>query len=129
MGTSPKKKETLSVGEIVQKALTRGENWNKTTFEKFNEVLFWFRIILGFILGFVWAVVKLEGQIGLISYAACSSLIVFFYYNTYLEVDVQDFGQFALISEGFMPALAIFVLTWSICYTAFYVDNDDIGFY
>ena len=34
MGTPAKKKGTLSVGEIVQKALTRGEKWNKTTFEK-----------------------------------------------------------------------------------------------
>tara|TARA_E500000178_G_C16426647_1_gene489664 strand:- start:73 stop:459 length:387 start_codon:yes stop_codon:yes gene_type:complete len=123
------KKEKISVGEIIQKALTRGENWNKTTFEKFPQVLFWLRIVIAFILGLSWAFVKLEGQLGLISYAAASSLIVFLYYNTFLEVDVQDFGQFALISEGFMPALAIFVLTWSIFYTALYVDNDEIGFY
>ena len=80
------------------------------------------------IVGIVWAVLKMEGQIGLISYVA-SSLVIFLYYNTYVEADVQDFGRFELISSGFMPALAIFVLTWSILYTALHIDDDDIGFY
>ena len=93
MGISSKK-EVVGVGDIIKKALTRGENWNKRTFEKFTEVLFWFRVILGFILGTIWAAFKLEGQFGLIGYAICSSLVIFLYYNTYLEVDIQDFGQF-----------------------------------
>ena len=87
------KKEKISVGEIIQKALTRGENWNKTTFEKFPQVLFWLRIVIAFILGLSWAFVKLEGQLGVISYAAASSLLVF------LSMDCLCFSTAFLFSS------------------------------
>ena len=119
----------LSCGEMFKRAATRGGNWNTATFKEFPQVLYWLRGCLGLLLGIVWAVLKMEGQIGLISYVAASSLVIFLYYNTYVEADVQDFGQFELITSGFMPALAIFVLTWSILYTALHIDDDDIGFY
>ena len=119
----------LGFGEMFRRAATRGGNWNTATFKEFPQVLYWLRSCLGLIIGIAWAVLKMEGQIGLISYVAASSLVIFLYYNTYVEADVQDFGQFELITSGFMPALAIFVLTWSILYTALHIDDDDIGFY
>ena len=106
------KKEKISVGEIIQKALTRGENWNKTTFEKFPQVLFWLRIVIAFILGLSWAFVKLEGQLGLISYAAASSLIVFLYYEWHGDIEFPFFFLplfFLLVVVFFFAFVVVFI--------------------
>ena len=118
----------LGFGEMFKRATTRGGNWNTATFKEFPQVLYWLRGCLGLLLGIVWAVLKMEGQIGLISYVAASSLVIFLYHNTYVEADVQDFGQFELIRLVYARACN-FVLTWSILYTALHIDDDDIGFY
>ena len=81
----------LGFGEMFRRAATRGGNWNTATFKEFPQVLYWLRSCLALIIGIAWAVLKMEGQIGLISYVAASSLVIFLYYNTYVEADVQDF--------------------------------------
>jgi hypothetical protein len=52
------------------------------------------------------------------SFAVAAVVIPYVYYAVYLEVDMADFGAGALVTEAFMPGLALFVLVWTAVHTA-----------
>ena len=41
-----------------------------------------------------------------------------FYANRYLRVDQQDFDLSSIASEGAMPAICLFFVTWIVAYSA-----------
>ena len=124
----PKKKVKDTAWEVFTKATTRNGQWDKSTFPRLSDALFWFRYIVATIIGIAWAVLDMRGQAGVLGYVAASSALVFCYYSAYLNVDVDDYGQFDLISEGFMPSFGLFVLVWSIVHNVMRVTEEEINF-
>ena len=109
--------------DVWRKATTPGGAWTKEDFPRLPAALFWLRLIIGLVLGVIAAVLDLRGQIGVVGYAVTSSVIVFLYYAKFLDVDVEDFGNGSLISEGFMPGLGLYILTWSILHNVLRVES------
>ena len=95
----PKKKVKDTAWEVFTKATTRNGQWDKSTFPRLSDALFWIRYILAIVIGIAWAVLDMRGQVGVLGYVYASSALVFCYYSAYLNVDVDDYGQFDLISE------------------------------
>ena len=123
------KKIKDSAWEVFSKATTRSGEWDKTTFPRLSDALFWLRFIIAIVIGTSWAILDMRGQAGIVGYAVASSVLVFFYYSVYLKVDVEDYGQFNLISEGFMPSFGLFLLVWSIFHNVIRVSDEDINLY
>ncbi len=113
--------------EVFSKATTRNGQWDKSTFPRLPDALFWLRYLVAIIIGVTWAVLDMRGQAGVVGYLVASSALMFCYYSVYLKVDVQDYGQFDLISEGFMPSFGLFVLVWSILHNIIRVSDEDIN--
>lgn len=50
-------------------------------------------------------------------YIVTTILLVQVYYLQYLRIDDDEMGKWDLMTEGFTPAIALFVLTWSTVYS------------
>lgn len=47
---------------------------------------------------------------------------LYIYYARYLEVDLESYGTTELLQEGFMPSFGLFLLSWTITYSALHTD-------
>ena len=65
------------------------------------------------VLGIVWGLVPLQGAVGFVSFAVLNVLIVFFYYSKFLDIDEESYGRMALLQEGFMPSVGLFVVGYA----------------
>jgi hypothetical protein len=88
--------------------------WSKTDL---LDILYWFRQLLGFLFGVCYGLYPLVGLPGLISYVTLSSALVLLYSSSILKADEEEIGKFELLTEGFMPAFAIFNLAWIAVYS------------
>ena len=87
--------------------------------EELLDVLHWTRQCVGVALGLAWGAVPLEGLLAFAAYVAASSAAVLALYGGHLKLDADDFGGHnALLTEGFAPATALFVVAWSVVYTS-----------
>eukprot|EP00949_MAST-11_sp_MAST-11-sp1_P004665 g4665.t1 len=107
------------------KAFSAGAGWTPTTFPEFWDCLYWVRIVAALLLGAAFGVLKIEGFVGFALYATVSSFAVILYSRGFIKVDPDDFGgDMAILGEGFMPALAAFVLVWTFVYNAVHIDTE-----
>eukprot|EP00753_Platysulcus_tardus_P007265 PLAT15008.1.p1 GENE.PLAT15008.1~~PLAT15008.1.p1 ORF type:complete len:129 (+),score=43.96 PLAT15008.1:85-471(+) len=112
------KKGKAPFAVVVKKAMSKSAHWDKTSFPEFPDVLHWARQALGIIFGIILGFLGVTGWQGIATYAAGSSFVLFTYWSKYLEVDEEDFGQWAMLSEGFMSSFGLFILSWTISYSA-----------
>lgn len=54
---------------------------------------------------------------GLMIYIVITILFVQIYYLQYLRIDDDEMGKWDLMTEGFTPSFALFVLVWSTVYS------------
>lgn len=54
----------------------------------------------------------------IIRFAVVNFAIVHIYYNSYLQVDVEDFGVWSLAQEGMTSSAGLFMTVWIIMYSA-----------
>jgi hypothetical protein len=87
-------------------------------FPELHNVLFWLRLVIAAALGVAVGLADITGSTGVATFVAVAVVLPYVYYAVYLEVDVADYGAGALVTEGLMPALGMFVLTWMTVYTA-----------
>lgn len=45
--------------------------------------------------------------------------VTYFYYAGFVEADEMSYGDNGLKMEGLLPSLALFLLTWTVSFTAF----------
>ena len=104
----------------------RGRPWTRETFEELLDVVYWLRVLLGMACGVAWGVLPLEGVVGFAVYTLLSTAVVFLFVTRYVIVDVDSYGgEWALVSEAFMPAGAIFLLCWIVTFTALHGDLEE----
>ena len=57
------------------------------------------------------------GFTGIMIFVTCIILLVQIYYQIYLHVDDEEFGKWVLMTEAFLPSLALFITLWTTIYT------------
>lgn len=97
-----------------QQALRRGGEWRKSDL---LDVLFWSRIAIALTAGLIVGSLGITGFQGFMGYITTSILLLQVYYLQYLRVDDDEMGKWDLMTEGFVPSMALFVLTWSTVYS------------
>eukprot|EP00475_Leptophrys_vorax_P012277 TRINITY_DN1869_c0_g1_i1.p1 TRINITY_DN1869_c0_g1~~TRINITY_DN1869_c0_g1_i1.p1 ORF type:complete len:167 (-),score=49.13 TRINITY_DN1869_c0_g1_i1:46-480(-) len=80
-------------------------------------VLHWIRQVIGIVFGVIFGLIPLTGFIGNITFISTVSAICYLYYAKYLAIDEEEFGRFELLSEGFMNAYALFLVSWTTTYS------------
>lgn len=92
--------------------------WEK---DELLDVLYWWRQLIGLILGFVWGVIPMGGWISFVCYLGIAVAFTVMFYRSYLRIDEEEFGGFSeLIQEGFGPSTALFMLTWVCTFSSIY---------
>jgi len=91
-----------------------GDKWNK---EDLQDVIFWLRQGIAVIVGLVWGLMPMYGLVGILSFAVINAASLYLYYAKYLGVDDEEHGRWDLLSEGFMPSLALFLVFWITLYS------------
>jgi hypothetical protein len=97
-----------------QRALQRHSEWKKSDL---LDIIFWLRISIALLCGSIWGALQLTGFQGIILYISLTILLVQVYYLHYLYIDDEEYGKFDLMTEGFVPSFALFILTWSTLYS------------
>eukprot|EP00741_Cyanophora_paradoxa_P024448 tig00022075_g23605.t1 len=98
------------------KALQRNQTWGK---DELLDVVYWFRQIVGVVLGIAFGIAGVQGALGNIGFWVLSTVSGLVYYALYLGIDEEDFGgRWKLMQEGAMPAYASFLTLWILVHTA-----------
>ncbi|XP_050518436.1 respirasome Complex Assembly Factor 1 [Diabrotica virgifera virgifera] len=108
---------------VWTRAFTSNSEWPDK--EEFLDVIYWYRQILGIILGIIWGLIPLKGLLGLMLFALINAGIMYFYFNSFQNVDEDEYGgAWELTKEGFMTSFAGFLVTWIIIYSGLYYEVD-----
>jgi len=112
---------TGSISSTIAKALSAKSEWSDK--DEFLDVIYWFRQILGVVLGLLWGVVAVKGIIGLAVFAALNAGVLYLYFSGFQSVDEEDYGGvWELTKEGFMTSMASFLVIWIIVYTGLHFE-------
>ncbi|KAL5021985.1 hypothetical protein ScPMuIL_001140 [Solemya velum] len=129
MSTTPKKRQTAEKvvpngsieTSLLSKAFTPESNW--TDKDEFLDVIYWFRQILGVVLGIVWGILPLKGFLGLLLFFVVNLGLMYMYYASFQRVDEEEFGGTSeILKEGLMTSFSAFLVAWIIFYSALYSD-------
>lgn len=112
---------TGSISSTIAKALSAKSEWSDK--DEFLDVIYWFRQILGVVLGLLWGVVAVKGIVGLAIFAALNAGALYLYFSGFQSVDEEDYGGvWELTKEGFMTSMASFLVIWIIVYTGLHFE-------
>ncbi|KAF2073490.1 hypothetical protein CYY_005199 [Polysphondylium violaceum] len=92
----------------------------KFTNKEISVIVHWFKQIIGLFVGILCGAIPFTGFVGFLIFGAICVSLTTFYYTKLLEVEDGDF-KWELMQEGFMSALAIFVITWILVYNIYHV--------
>ena len=110
-----------SSSSILSRALTSNSEWPEK--EDFLDVLYWFKQILGVVLGLVFGVSGFTGAFALGAFGALNAGLGYAYCTGFQGVDEEEFGgAWELTKEGFMTSFAGFLVTWIIMYSGLHFD-------
>mmetsp|Transcript_8927 Transcript_8927/g.13406 ORF Transcript_8927/g.13406 Transcript_8927/m.13406 type:complete len:131 (+) Transcript_8927:67-459(+) len=107
-----------SITSIVTKGLTYNGCWDKDTFIDYNEVIYWLRQLLGFLIGIFCGVLPVTGFLGFLIFGSLNVVLPYFFYTNYSNINIDDFGPLNMLIEGFPQSFGVFLLTWIILYSA-----------
>lgn len=101
------------IGKIRQRDAA---SWEK---DDLQDVLYWFRQVIGIVFGLVWGFAGITGFLGFMSFVISSCMLTMAAYKSVLGIDEEDYGGHAdLIQEGLPGSIGSFLLTWTLAYTA-----------
>mmetsp|Transcript_472 Transcript_472/g.1442 ORF Transcript_472/g.1442 Transcript_472/m.1442 type:complete len:91 (+) Transcript_472:213-485(+) len=81
----------------------------------------WLRQVIGLSLGIAWGLLGIRGYTGFILYVLLSISTVPAICSNRLSLEGKRLGEvmsFEMAKEGFLPAFALFMVTWIMTYTA-----------
>lgn len=88
-------------------ALTRGSS---PTRKQFEEIVHWFKQIIGIILGITFGLLKLQGILAIIGGVVLISVISIVYGQNYLECDEDEVENTHMITDAFMISFFCFLV-------------------
>lgn len=99
------------------KSITGSSSWPDK--DEFLDVVYWMRQIMGLAFGLIWGIFPLNGILAILLFFVINSLIVYLYYNTFQQVDEEEFGGVGeILKEGLMTSFATFLVSWIIMFSA-----------
>eukprot|EP00761_Pharyngomonas_kirbyi_P001600 gb/GECH01001604.1/.p1 GENE.gb/GECH01001604.1/~~gb/GECH01001604.1/.p1 ORF type:complete len:122 (+),score=25.61 gb/GECH01001604.1/:1-366(+) len=100
----------------LSRALKPGSIFEK---DEASDVAHWLRQIVSFMFGIIWGIIPMTGLFGFSSFIISSLGIMFLYVTQFIKLEgVNDFEeQMPLVTDGMMPGIATFMLSWIITYT------------
>ena len=109
-------KERESPFKLMKALITNSAEWKK---KNLSDAVYWLKIFLSTILGFICGFLKLTGSIGNILFGVIVLGVIHFLVTSFLKIDVENIlgSTYGVVTEGLLPAYSIFVLTWSLIYT------------
>ena len=81
------------------------------------DIIFWFRCLVGLIMGLVAGILNLTGFPVILVYIACIFFLTSMYLNKFIEIDEEDFNPQELLMEGMANSGGFFMLSWILVYT------------
>ncbi|XP_064641236.1 GEL complex subunit OPTI-like [Lineus longissimus] len=103
--------------DIFHKALKPESKW--TDKDEFLDVIYWFRQIIGFVIGVAWGIFPFKGIIAIIVFFAINAGVVHIYFSSFQKADEEEYGGMVeILKEGLMTSFASFLVSWIICYSA-----------
>ena len=75
---------------------------------------------MGLVCGICFGIMPVVGMYGVLTFGSLNVMLTYFMYTAVLRADLELLGpqgQWALIQEGFMPSVGVFMLTWILFYT------------
>ncbi|PXF46289.1 hypothetical protein BWQ96_03945 [Gracilariopsis chorda] len=80
----------------------------------------WIRQILGIVVGIVYGLIQLTGFTGIMSFFTLALMLPTTLMSIFHELDFDEINKHNNIqTEGLFPAMALFVLSWTLSYTVF----------
>ncbi|KAK2184245.1 hypothetical protein NP493_275g03015 [Ridgeia piscesae] len=99
------------------KSISASSSWPDK--DEFLDVVYWMRQIMGLAFGLIWGIFPLNGILAILLFFVINSLIVYLYYNTFQQVDEEEFGGVGeILKEGLMTSFATFLVSWIIMFSA-----------
>ena len=92
----------------------RHHEWEKT---ELLDALYWIRQVVALVVGPVFGLMGVEGALGLSLAVGILWVGMFAWYGKFMQVDVEEMGQWELASEGTFPAFALLLLGWIATYS------------
>jgi hypothetical protein len=102
----------------ISKALQYDAKWDKENFVKFPDAVHWLRQVIALVFGVICGLLPLTGTVAISAFLFLNTYIPYFYYTSYANVNVDDFGAQKLLMEGYQPSAALFMLAWVLVYSS-----------
>ena len=81
------------------------------------DAIFYIRIVVSIILGFVIGFIPLKGVAGFFAYAMGLLLVLVGYARSFQGNDDAELGE--IVSEAFLPGTALFIIFWTLSFNIF----------
>ena len=109
--------EKESIKSLISRFVGNKGPWEK---KKLLDAVYWLKLILCIILGTVVGVFGITGALGNILYVVVIAAGFHFYVSNVLKVNIEEvFGSiYGIATEGLLPTYCLYILIWSILYTA-----------
>lgn len=91
--------------------------WDRDSFDDYTSVIYWMRQILGLLVGILAGIYPLQEFAGFFAFIFINITIPYFFYTNYSKVNIDDFGPFEMLSEGFGQSFGVFLLSWILVYS------------
>jgi hypothetical protein len=102
----------------LSKALKHNAKWDTENFAKFPDVVHWLRQVIALLCGVVCGILPITGMMAITAFLFLNTYIPYYYYTSYANVNVDDFGAQKLLMEGYQPSFALFMLAWVLVYSS-----------
>lgn len=102
----------------ISKALKYNAKWDTDNFVKFPEAVHWLRQLIALSCGLVCGLLPVTGVVAIVVFLFLNTYIPYYYYTTYANVNVDDFGAQKLLMEGYQSSAALFMLVWVLVFSS-----------
>mmetsp|Transcript_15748 Transcript_15748/g.23049 ORF Transcript_15748/g.23049 Transcript_15748/m.23049 type:complete len:117 (-) Transcript_15748:267-617(-) len=106
--------ENTETKPLFRKCFSPGETWSK---DEFLDGLYWMRQACSLIAGIGVGLAGFTGFAVITTFITLNFLLSLMYFRSVLGIDIEDFGG---QSEGLAPSIGLFVLLWTLFYSAFH---------
>jgi len=90
---------------------------DQTTFAKFPDAVHWLRQVIALVCGVACGVLPITGVVAMAIFLFLNTYLPYYYYSSFANVNVDDFGAQKLLMEGYQPSAALFMLAWVLFYS------------